>query len=140
MTTRHQECSSEAVRLSPNCDTRAAGRIKASKMILMSFEDAFHDAEELGCPSCGGGYLHHDGVQVFDRGEDAPKGLHVRWEAGEARVCIDELRENPSSRRGAITIRFHCEGCPAKPKLAIVQHKGMTYVGWLEESVIPEGA
>lgn len=57
---------------------------------------------ELLCPSCGGNYLHHEHVEVFERGEDEEKGLHVLVTGGKTTVdtCIDG---NPSKRRHGFT-------------------------------------
>ena len=31
----------------------------------------------LECPACGGNYLHHEKVEVFERVEDETEGTHV---------------------------------------------------------------
>jgi hypothetical protein len=38
---------------------------------------------------------------------------------------------DPSDRRDGLTITFSCETCEDLPVLSIVQHKGLTLVGWL---------
>ena len=93
---------------------------------------------ELKCPRCGGAYLHHGLVTVFDRGEDAPSYLRTDLNNGQVttRIVVHKTPEaagNPSSRRDGLTIRFSCEACPKEVpdlELTISQHKGNTYVGW----------
>lgn len=82
---------------------------------------------ELLCPSCSGNHLHHERVEVFERGEDDDKGVHVSVEDGKALIDTS-LTGNPSARRHGINIHFSCEGCSAKPVLTLAQHKGNTFV------------
>ena len=82
---------------------------------------------ELKCPACGSNYLHHERVEVFECGEDASSGVHVAVEGGKA-TFDTSLAGNPSARRHGLKISFWCEGCDAKPVLALSQHKGNTYV------------
>jgi hypothetical protein len=82
---------------------------------------------ELLCPSCGFNYLHHNRVEVFECGEDAKQGVHVTVEDGKA-TMVTSLEGNPSARRHGLKIHSWCEGCKAKPVLALHQHKGNTYV------------
>jgi len=85
-----------------------------------------YDAELL-CPSCGGIFLHHERVEVFERAEDQNQGIHVSIEEGK--VAIDTgLMGNPSARRHGLNIYFSCEGCSAKLILTVAQHKGNTFV------------
>ena len=80
---------------------------------------------ELRCPSCGSNYLHHEKVEIFDRGEDEEKGLHVSVENRVVKTDID-ISGNPSSRRHGVKVYFSCENCEAQPVLSISQHKGNT--------------
>lgn len=93
-------------------------------------------ASLLRCPCCGSEYLHHAKVTVFDRGEDAD--AVARTEVLGAQVTIrplDQCQDNPSSRRGGVTIDFWCEGCGSSPiTLTLGQHKGMTEIGWVHAS------
>lgn len=82
---------------------------------------------ELLCPHCGFNYLHHDRVEVFERGEDAKHGVHVSVADGNATMNTD-LAGNPSDRRHGLNVYFWCEGCDAVPVLSIAQHKGVTHV------------
>jgi hypothetical protein len=67
-------------------------------------------------PSCGGNYLHHDGVVVFNRVEDGEVTTVTTVDGGETTVCQvpSERTSNPSSRRHGIAIRFWCELCAAR--------------------------
>ncbi len=91
--------------------------------------DQYHESvgAELECPGCGNNDLHHECIEVFDRSEDEPKGLHVTVNGGSVNVDTD-LKGNPSARRHGLAIHFSCEHCKAKPVLTIAQHKGKTYV------------
>lgn len=101
------------------------------------------DIGALVCPDCGEQYLHHGDVTIFQRGEDddfttviAQSGTHAEVsDFPSADTC------NPSWRRHGMIIEFECEFCHhdgkeepnAKPlhRLAILQHKGNTFVEWL---------
>lgn len=95
------------------------------KLDFETYEEGF--GGELRCPSCGFHYLHHDKVEVFERGEDAENGLHVVVESGTVRTDTN-LQRNPSSRRHGLSVHFWCEGCDAKPVMTLIQHKGNTFV------------
>ena len=107
----------------------------------------------LVCPSCGSLYLHHCRVATFKRDrEDDPKGDLVLisgldyW--GDEDEFNEEYRtlirsecpmtENASPRRGSIITEFVCENCGEKPQLAIIQHKGCTYLEWVHIHSIPK--
>ena len=92
------------------------------------FDDSF--GAELLCPSCGGNYLHHEHVEVFERGEDEEKGLHISVAHGKTTVD-GSMVGNPSKRRHGVLIHFSCEACSAKPVLCISQHKGNTLVDFV---------
>ena len=81
----------------------------------------------LECPACGGNYLHHEVVEVFERTEDAEEGLHIKIEGGTA-ITDSNLSGNPSARRHGLTVEFYCEHCKARPVLSIAQHKGTTWI------------
>lgn len=81
----------------------------------------------LLCPACGGEYIHHSKVEIFDRTEDEQTGLHITAGAGLPTVDADMAR-NPSSRRHGLLIHFWCEYCAAITVLSIAQHKGITYL------------
>lgn len=80
---------------------------------------------ELLCPHCGGNYVHHGAVEVFNCKEDANEGLHVRIE-GDSLTADRNLKGNPSSRRHGLRIALWCESCKGNSYLTIAQHKGNT--------------
>ncbi len=98
----------------------------------IQFNSAWSDTPTLVCPGCGGDYLHQGNVEVFQPShEDAIHGLHTI--VGSAITAIDgDLANNPSRRRDGLIIWFHCEMCDVHPGLSIVQHKGNTFIEWLE--------
>lgn len=97
----------------------------------VSFSDDIHGVQALACPSCGSSHLHHGDIEVYDRGEDQPEGLHVA--ITDAGTVTDRcLRGNPSDRRHGLAIRFECENCAMDMELTIAQHKGNTLVAWRE--------
>lgn len=91
----------------------------------ITFDDSFDGA--LCCPFCGFAYLHHRKISIFERREDADKGLHVVVDGESVKVDTD-IKRNPSERRNGLSIQFECEGCSEKPVLTLVQHKGNTYL------------
>ncbi len=82
---------------------------------------------ELLCPSCGGNYLHHDRVDIYERGEDGSYGVHVAVEDGKATMDT-KLQGNPSGRRHGLVIHLWCEACHARSTLNVAQHKGNTLI------------
>ena len=108
----------------------------------------------LVCPCCSSYYLDHCTVATLKRNhEDSPKGDIALisgldyWASEEnkanteysVRISKDfPMTENPSHRRGAVVTEFICEECGAKPQLAIIQHKGCTYLEWVEITSKPK--
>ena len=87
--------------------------------------------QALRCPGCGDEYLHHEGMDWFDRNEDDKHGIHTA--ISHRKVDVDgNMTGNPSYRRHGLTIRFSCEHCDYAPVLAISQHKGNTFVEWVD--------
>lgn len=105
------------------------------------FLDQQWHSNELMCPVCENNNLHHGAVVVYSRNED---GTQVRVTCVDGQEVATSLEnsaevENPSSRRGAISILFSCEHCHAGEdghdqwrhhRLDVVQHKGTTYLNW----------
>jgi len=85
---------------------------------------------ELLCPACGGNNLHHERVEIFERGEDQAYGVHVSVVDGKAEVDTN-IKANPSARRHGLSIHFSCEHCPAVSVLHVLQHKGTTYADFV---------
>ena len=82
------------------------------------------------CAACNGHCLHHERVEIFERTEDAERGLRVVVEAGKAEIDR-ELDGNPSRRRHGLKIFFRCEFCRKKSIFTIAQHKGVSLVDWI---------
>jgi hypothetical protein len=94
----------------------------------------------LDCPDCGDNYLHHGNVTIFQRSEDDDFTTVIAQSGTEAQVSDFPSADtcNPSSRRHGMIIEFECEYChndaetPKPPhRLAVIQHKGNTYMEWL---------
>ncbi len=80
----------------------------------------------LKCPACGFDHLCQEHVEIFNRPEDAQKGIHIT--ASEDRIIVDDnLINNPSPRRQGVTILCRCEECDHSTRIHIYQHKGQTY-------------
>lgn len=82
------------------------------------------------CAACDGHCLHHERVEIFERTEDAERGLRVIVEGGKAEI-ERELDGNPSRRRHGLKIFFRCEFCARKSIFTIAQHKGSSQIDWL---------
>lgn len=92
----------------------------------------------LLCPGCGGEYLHHEEVDVFNRAEDSLTGQHTHipsTSTGSVTVRSN-LDGNPSVRRHGLRIEVWCELCHGRFSLCLAQHKGITYLHW-ERSLEP---
>ena len=102
-------------------------------MQRVKFNDAMtlYDCNILECPACGGENLHQERVDSWFREEDATHGLHTSAMKDGGCFVLPQMHGNPSSRRDGLTITFSCENCEDLPTLSIVQHKGLTLVGWL---------
>jgi len=83
--------------------------------------------ENICCPICGSGYLHQKSLESWFRNEGDQNANHVLTSING--TFVDNSNErNPSNYRDGILIRFWCEECSAEPILAIIQHKGSTYI------------
>ena len=94
------------------------------------------------CPHCGSNYMHHLGVEIFNRKEDSETGDHITIYTPESFgwnhkkiICPEntvdgDMRSNPSERRTGISISFACEECDQIFKMEIAQHKGLTLISW----------
>jgi hypothetical protein len=94
-------------------------------------------ASDLICPRCGADYLHHKGVTVYDRSEDAATVIETKLFGNKVEIDANSTGDgNPSRRRDGLVIDFWCEGCGEAPlQLCIAQHKGATEIGWRFEPV-----
>ena len=97
------------------------------------------DGGELCCPGCGSINLHHGFVKVFSRDEDQTEVVVTtispasREAASVTSIETTKGHGNPSARRHGLRIRFTCELCPGVFDLTIAQHKGITYVAWVDQ-------
>jgi uncharacterized protein (DUF983 family) len=102
------------------------------------------DGDTLRCPQCGENYLHHRNTTIFERSEDDKLTTVIAQSEHEAHISKFPSADtcNPSDRRNGIIIEFECEHChydygDASPeltnrfRLAIIQHKGNTFVEWV---------
>ena len=92
------------------------------------------NGNELACPACGSTNLHHgsaEHISVF------MESLHKDGKTLLVREDLEVFEwpvvpTNYYGRRDAIRIHFYCEGCPKKSALEILQHKGTTFIEWLD--------
>lgn len=82
---------------------------------------------EMRCPRCRNNCLHHEKIEVYQRIEDASKGLHFSI-CGSKAIVDTSLEGNPSMRCDGMCVTFWCEGCHGISVLSIAQHKGVTLV------------
>ena len=96
-----------------------------------SWEDCGADIAGLVCPSCEGVYTHQTAVRIYARRDSERRGgERVNLYTGESEKIPGE--GNPSSKRQGLMIEFRCENCDLDSMLAIYQHKGNTFVGWVK--------
>ena len=90
----------------------------------------------LSCPRCSEGMLRSKAVTVYDREPDDEMVARTVVQSGlVSSTVMPSSDENPSRRRHGIVISFSCETCDfEKPaptiELVVLQHKGMTQIGW----------
>lgn len=93
------------------------------------------DGDNLLCPKCGSGNLHHSSVTTFFR--DCEDSDATRAVLSKRATTIDRV---PCSavpgRRDSLRITFWCEHCDEKEYvLEIEQHKGSTLIAWTDRPV-----
>ncbi len=101
-------------------------------------ENAEPNQPHLQCPRCGGRFLHHHAVTLYDRAQDADNVTMTIVENGriEQSVVDNGSSDNPSERRRGLVIRMFCESCSVGGdeddviELTIAQHKGLSRMGW----------
>lgn len=103
-----------------------------------------HSGDVL-CPRCGSHNLHHVGVTVFDRAEDAESVVQIAVMGATVETTVAPAKGsgNPSSRRHGLAIKFACEHCAWNKddgivELTVAQHKGSTEVNWRYSPLTPE--
>jgi hypothetical protein len=97
---------------------------------IMKIPNGHNNSALLECPNCGFDYLHQGVVEIFDRTEDAESGRHLLID-GSSTLIDSNVAGNPSPRRHGMTVEFECENCTGPKVLAIIQHKGQTFIYWL---------
>ena len=100
--------------------------------LRVSDEDGdFYTAGIILCPVCGEGCMHHLGITYYIRGEDDKYGTVMTLTEPFFSITIgNDIKNNPSGRRGGMTIYFGCEICGEAYGLDIIQHKGTEYTEW----------
>lgn len=90
----------------------------------------------LGCPLCGGEYLHHGRVIVKNRCEDR-EGTIASTDFEVTTVHAAHKNEF-EGRRSSVWIEMWCEHCKAGVVgwVGFVQHKGNTVVEWHKNAPI----
>lgn len=84
----------------------------------------------LRCPHCDFKYTHQLNMEIHARHEDLQATtLRVNLKSGE--TTNQPLHQNPSDRRQGLIIEFECENACPPLLLAISQHKGRTFIEWL---------
>jgi len=83
---------------------------------------------EVICPTCRESYTHHLSIKSITRyHEDATRGTSVAVQGHHISFSNDAEKDNTSSRRDSVSIRFSCEqGCDDFT-LSFSQHKGVTH-------------
>ena len=103
----------------------------AHRVLDTRWDDYGADLAALVCPSCEGTYTHQKAVRIYARLNDERRGgERVDLYTGETEKIPG--RGNPSSRRQGLMIEFRCESCDLDSVLAIYQHKGITFIGWVK--------
>ena len=91
-------------------------------------EDGFFT---LICPSCADEYTHQEAVRIYARHEEERRdGERIDFYTGESEKISGD--GNPSDWRQGLIIEFECENCDLDSALAIYQHKGNTFIGWIK--------
>jgi hypothetical protein len=94
-------------------------------------EKAVIIGDVLYCPKCKGGHLHQTSTEAHYRRVEDGESYAVKTSGVKTETFVDkDGASNPSPRRDSSKIHFWCEQCDAKVSLAIIQHKGETYIGW----------
>ena len=77
---------------------------------------------------------HFSYLEVFTRHQDDDKGTCVRVNANGSTMTDSDMRGNLSSRRTSVVLHFEAEqGLDCDRVVALVQHKGKTYVNFMSE-------
>lgn len=104
----------------------------AAELVRSVPEFTGYEPAHLDCPHCGQANMHHRGVVMYDREEDAEITMRTRIVRGMVQsVPVPSAGSgNPSDRRDGLAILFECEQCGRLSELTFAQHKGDTHVAW----------
>lgn len=87
---------------------------------------------QLVCPFCKDTYLHQGRVTVLNRVREDGPGFETIVKGPLSSTSFVEAKDMPG-RRESLQIEFECEMCRDKKlTLQILQHKGSTYLDWIE--------
>ena len=100
---------------------------------------------ELICPCGNGGNLHQENVTIFVCGESSHTTTVIAQDGRSVQATEFPSQDtcNPSPRRHGMLLEFTCEQCSYKQngddstlektfRLAIFQHKGHTFMEWVD--------
>jgi len=87
----------------------------------------------LCCPKCGEANLHQEKIEsIFRSGEDN-NGIMVTHKTDMVTITPKDSNEI-YGRRDVLYIYFSCEHCDGVLILRIYQHKGTTYIEWVDNN------
>ena len=87
---------------------------------------------------CGEEYSHQEAARIYARHDDERRGgERIDFYTGKSEKIPGD--GNPSPRRQGLVVEFECEICGCDNELAIYQHKGNTFIGWLERDAEVDG-
>lgn len=97
---------------------------------------------ELVCPNCGGQFLHHFYVEVFERDSyESKNGLVITVQGGvHISASPDDMARNPSERRDGLRILFSCEFCDVVSALTLEQWKGSSLLNFTKTGLRSDDA
>lgn len=98
------------------------------EIVRSSFDVYEGEVVRIVCPLCECDFIHGRSVLSFDRDEDDPQTTMTVVERGAVIMTMIDSKENPSSRRDAVEVRFSCEWGHSFG-IQFSQHKGTTLVG-----------
>ena len=101
---------------------------------------------QLNCPCGDGGNIHQGNATIFECGEDPHTTTVIAQDGCNVQATKFPSQDtcNPSPRRHGMLIEFTCEQCSYKYngeddatlektfRLAIFQHKGNTFMEWVD--------
>ena len=89
------------------------------------------DSDGIHCPYCKEPNLHQVGVEAVFREKEDGRGVVSIHTQTRSMDFIEEDYKLMGRRDSMFTV-FTCEHCDKKPVLCIYQHKGVTFIGWVD--------